>query len=696
MDQHDFLIFFYLLFILISIGITIGVGFYTLSQRRVLGTRPFTISIFLEAAWTISYLIKSVSPTLEDKLFWDNVEWIPIFLLPLVFLALAQEYSENRVKNPTRGWMGLSIIPIFMLVSIFTNPLHGLAENSIQIAHNLPFPEITYNFGPLLWVGIVYSLTLTLWGIITLISHSFQQHGIFRIQTWIIILGYVIPTLGTIIGMVGLYVIPNLDLDLSPYSFAIANLLIAYGLFRYRLFDIVPFAHGQIMEKMEDGVIIVDGMGRILDINSASKNILNMPGDITVGQLLHSVFPGGLVPFKLSPATPSGHTEISLDQAGKTRFIDVGITQLLNQQGGFSGHMLILRDITARKQQEDEQRRDQDALEQRVYERTADLKAANDSLKVEVEQRRQAENEKEKQRSEMEILYKLMVELAALPVEADLQGIITTRLKQLTGAYVVAITEYNPAKKQLEMRGLEIDNSVIRKISSLLGYDIAKLSYPVTDTIYTELINNTVIYRQSLSQATFGVIPPATADIIQKLFNLKAFVGMVAQYQGELMGSFVLVLQGWQKTPSEWLLNALANVLSIIYRRKNAEVARLNSETRFQTLTDFLPQPIYECDLSGRITYTNRIGMEMFGYPTLEGKLSILDTIVESQREQATRDIQLILEGNNSTPKEYTALRKDGSTFPELVYTGQVIKDGQLVGLRGIVVDITELKTARA
>jgi PAS domain S-box-containing protein len=42
--------------------------------------------------------------------------------------------------------------------------------------------------------------------------------------------------------------------------------------------------------------------------------------------------------------------------------------------------------------------------------------------------------------------------------------------------------------------------------------------------------------------------------------------------------------------------------------------------------------------------------------------------------------------------REYTALRKDRSTFPVLIYSKPILRDGKPVGRRGICLDITDLK----
>jgi PAS domain S-box-containing protein len=208
------------------------------------------------------------------------------------------------------------------------------------------------------------------------------------------------------------------------------------------------------------------------------------------------------------------------------------------------------------------------------------------------------------------------------------------------------------------------------------------------------LVKSSVLYVNNLNEATLGVVPSAASALIARLFNLELFIGMVAQYQGEIMGTFILVMHPGQARPTEWLLTALANVLSIIYRRKRAERARIESESRFQNLAEMLPQPIYECDLSGQITYANRMGLEIFGYPGgAELNPSIFDLIAAgAQQEVAQANMRRIMQGQAVAPSEYLARRKDGSTFPVLMYSGPIIQNAQIKGMRGAVVDITERK----
>lgn len=52
------------------------------------------------------------------------------------------------------------------------------------------------------------------------------------------------------------------------------------------------------------------------------------------------------------------------------------------------------------------------------------------------------------------------------------------------------------------------------------------------------------------------------------------------------------------------------------------------------------------------------------------------------------------MSGEGKTGNEYTAQKKDGGTFPCIIYSSPIIHENKPVGLRGIIVDVTERKKA--
>ncbi|MDP8208200.1 MAG: PAS domain S-box protein, partial [Candidatus Electryonea clarkiae] len=62
--------------------------------------------------------------------------------------------------------------------------------------------------------------------------------------------------------------------------------------------------------------------------------------------------------------------------------------------------------------------------------------------------------------------------------------------------------------------------------------------------------------------------------------------------------------------------------------------------------------------------------------------------------ERARKDISRIMKGENIRENEYSIMRKDGSIFSATVHSAPIIQNNKPVGMRGIIVDITERKQA--
>ncbi|MFC1574092.1 PAS domain S-box protein [Candidatus Latescibacterota bacterium] len=131
-----------------------------------------------------------------------------------------------------------------------------------------------------------------------------------------------------------------------------------------------------------------------------------------------------------------------------------------------------------------------------------------------------------------------------------------------------------------------------------------------------------------------------------------------------------------------------------ITRRRLSEEALQENEEGFKELAELLPQPIFELDLKGNFTYTNRHGFESTGYTQKDFRkgISALQMFVPEDRERVKENMEKVLKGEKFKGHEYTILRKSGSTFAALIYSSAIIRDNEPVGIRGIVLDISEHK----
>jgi PAS domain S-box-containing protein len=131
--------------------------------------------------------------------------------------------------------------------------------------------------------------------------------------------------------------------------------------------------------------------------------------------------------------------------------------------------------------------------------------------------------------------------------------------------------------------------------------------------------------------------------------------------------------------------------LNVALTSSNKKLFQTNKE-----LTDLLPQSVFEVDNNGMLRFINKVGYDLFGY-TVEDFLAginILSTISEEDRTKASINFQKALKNDSNQGNKYTAVKKDGTKFPIQIYSGTIFEDEKPVGLRGIIIDITERENA--
>ena len=117
------------------------------------------------------------------------------------------------------------------------------------------------------------------------------------------------------------------------------------------------------------------------------------------------------------------------------------------------------------------------------------------------------------------------------------------------------------------------------------------------------------------------------------------------------------------------------------------------SERKFRELADLLPQSVYELDAHGNGTYLNKAGQIAMGFTGEDIRFHALDGVIPEDHFRMKENMhKTFQEKRLSFSDEYTALRKDGSTFPAIFYAAAMIENGEFMGTRGLIIDISERK----
>jgi PAS domain S-box-containing protein len=147
--------------------------------------------------------------------------------------------------------------------------------------------------------------------------------------------------------------------------------------------------------------------------------------------------------------------------------------------------------------------------------------------------------------------------------------------------------------------------------------------------------------------------------------------------------------------PKSQFVELRHKIVQAVSKRRTEDELR-KSEARYRELVELLPQTVFEIDQAGTITSTNTVALKSFGYTRedLEKGVNVFQVFSDEDHQRIEENMRKILQGEPSGAFEYTAKRKDGSTFPVITYSVPILHENTPVGLRGVLVDISVRKSA--
>ncbi len=341
----------YLFPVVIAAVISAGLALFAWRRRLTAGIAPFTILMLAVAEWSLGYALELAGGDIPAKLFWLNIEYLGIVIVPVAWLALALQYTGRTKWLTPRLLVLLSIEPLITLVLVWTNDLHHLIHAKVGLEITSAFTVLVITRGIWYWINVVYSFLLLLLGtalIVSFIPTLRRSASVYRGQVSALCIAVLVPWVSNAVTDFGLSPLPNLDL--TPLAFTVTGIAMAWSLFRFRLLDITPVARHAVVESMSDAVIVLDKHNRITDLNPAAQRLLGHTLSELVGQpaaQVASAWPEQVERFR---GATEAHEEIVLTVDGIPRSFDLRLSPLSDRRGSLTGRLIVLRDITERKQ----------------------------------------------------------------------------------------------------------------------------------------------------------------------------------------------------------------------------------------------------------------------------------------------------------------------------------------------------------
>jgi PAS domain S-box-containing protein len=334
----------YALLLFVAAGAMALLATYGWRHRTAHPAAPIFVAMVLcVAVYLAAYGSEILGTSLASKERWETVIIIALAWVPFLWLTFALQYTGQELWLAGRNLTLLALPSIITTSLTLTNRLHRLVWTDITLDASGPFLATIPERGPWFWVHGVVGYAYLLFGIGLFIVTFSRSATLFRRQSLILITSCFIPMLGNVLHLAG--VIPVPGLDPGAFSFALSAGLLSLGLFRYRMLDIVPVAQRVVLDHLHDGVIVFDPHERIVDLNPAARQMLNLgPGEM-VGELAATVLQPAELLADLRTAG-DGLDEIPVASGEARRWLQVSVLPLPTDRRQEGGRILIAHDVT--------------------------------------------------------------------------------------------------------------------------------------------------------------------------------------------------------------------------------------------------------------------------------------------------------------------------------------------------------------
>ena len=322
-----------------------GAGIIALNKG--VGALPVGVLFIVISVWVTGGAVELQATSFTVFSIGRTGHFIGSALVPIVAFVFFREYAQSRTHASMLFF--LSIIPVMSMFFAATNVLHELmwlAPFVDEAGRFLTRPE---RWGPwFLFVHLPYSYLLMAAAITALIVHSSavapaQRRGLFLLTACCIV-----PLSSTLAYDVGFG--PD-TLSYVPFFFAAMLPLYAWVIFGAKIIKFSPLPYKTVFQNMQDAVIVVDELRRIIGLNPAAENMLRETESVALHQPLHSQLGEGFP--EVFAALDTGKSQKMVTKTG--RVLHVQVSAIMGSGASVSGSQLLMfRDVSDVEKAHDE------------------------------------------------------------------------------------------------------------------------------------------------------------------------------------------------------------------------------------------------------------------------------------------------------------------------------------------------------
>jgi diguanylate cyclase (GGDEF)-like protein len=310
-------------------------------RRGAEGRVSLSVLLVAAAIWCAAYSLELSTAGRSGREMWGDLEYVGTTLLPPAWLVFVLAYTGRRKQLPRMLLAALAVEPLVLLALLAIPATHDLVRSFLP-GPVAPVPSV--RLGPVYWVHFAYTNALSVVATGLLVGRLLRVSSLYRRQSLTLVAAAAIPLVVNAASSIGAPLAHRYDP--TPIAVSLSGVLLVWGVFRYRLLDLIPVARTLAFDWFDDPVLVVDAYGRVVDRNKAAAHVLG--GGAAIGAPVQGLLQDQV---ELLDATSAG-AEIRLGRDSQAREFELIASPLGDDRGRRAGQLVHLRDITARKHAE--------------------------------------------------------------------------------------------------------------------------------------------------------------------------------------------------------------------------------------------------------------------------------------------------------------------------------------------------------
>ncbi len=320
-------------------------------KRETPGLRTFPLYTLGILAWCLGSGLALSSATQTAQQIGVRLVAIGVDILPLAWLLFILYFTNTSPRLSATKWAVLLIFPVASQVAVWVNNDLPLFHTKHWFFASADFPIVIKQTSLWGWMHALAALVLILAGNRLLLSYlSSTAQALQRPAQWIA-LTTLVPMIAYLLEISGMKVFAAFDV--TPLAFVAWQWCFLWSMRRGPAVEILPLARQRLVEHMEDGVMVLDSQGQIIDLNPAAAQICGEPLQKILRCPFTICFPEMEKLYVRARLEGKAQAEVELGGGEHKYWLDVRISALPGSSGTLAGQLVQLRDITRRKQAED-------------------------------------------------------------------------------------------------------------------------------------------------------------------------------------------------------------------------------------------------------------------------------------------------------------------------------------------------------